>query len=626
MDFNTVKKQLEEGKAFSDLPLRVTFYARVSTDRDEQLNSLDNQVTHYTKIIGENENWTLVDRYYVDEGISGTSVFKRDDFLKMIADAKKHKFDCIYTKSVARFARDVLDAIKYTRELAEYGVTVVFENDAINTASGDGELRLSIMATLAQEEMRKLSANVKFGMERAYESGKVLGSDNIYGYDKKDGKLVENKVEAEFVRALFALYEKGKCGYRVAARMLYEQGYRNQSGGEINPGSLKGILTNPKYKGFYCGRKTESSDYRTKKNIKKPKEQQLLYKDENIPVIIPEEQWDRVNAVLLGRAEKFKQNGRGAINSYSYSGKIICEEHGTPHYRKMWNDRKIPAESWCCKVYMAKGRKACPTPHLYTRDLESILEYIGKDLLDNREKYVKQIEGLIDLYRRANQDATDYDVEISKLNARIEKAKKAQNKLLKLYTDDKIEEEQYLRQNNQEQVTIKKLMEQVITFKAKQSATDSPEMMLDEVRTFLSGYAEQGLGAIDVAREMLDTVLVLKGSTRENIKLRITMKYGEQKLATILRTNILYGATEVSPIVGTERQSEELIKSLMDQFENDPQKIWQSNMFGKSLEELVKEGLQNKLFKMPEDVQEKLQRTLQKIINEGNGGLICIIL
>jgi len=624
MDLLKTRRMLDGGKTIFDLPLRVVYYARVSTDKREQLNSLENQINYYDGYIKSIPNWTFAGGY-IDEGLSGTSVDKREDFLRMIDDGEKNAFDLIITKEISRFSRSTLDSISYTQRLLDAGVGVYFQSDNINTLYSDSELRLTIMSSLAQDEMRRLSERVKFGMKRAYEDGRVLGQSNIYGYTKSQGKLVINEAEAEFVRELFNLYAQGKYGYRSIARILTEKGYRNQNGDELNPGSIKGILANPKYKGYYHGRITESSDYRRKKNIKLAADERILYKDDSIPAIVSEELWDKANDILRKRSEKFRNDGHGSQNRFTYSGKIICEEHGEHHYRKLWKDRKVPAEGWCCKLYLAKGRAACATPHIYTRDLDAILEYIGNDLLTNKDKYTKSVDNLLDLYRRAENGNVDFSLEIAKTAKEIEKIKTKQDKILELHIDGDIDKSTYLEMNNRLRADAERLTQKLNSYREEQSRAEDVSSTLERVKEFFGTFSPQ-CGALDVAREMLDNVVILKGSTSKNMRIQITMKYGESIACAIARPFSLYGKTEISPIVGTEKQSEELISYLSEEMENDPAKIWELNMFGKSMHDMVKEGLHNKLYRMPEDAQVKLQETLQKIINEGSGGLLCIIL
>ena len=223
MDIRRVRAELRMGRAIFDLPLRVTFYARVSTDQDEQLNSLENQVQYYTELIKSKKNWTFVPGY-IDEGISGTTTRRRDDFNRMIRDAKAGLLDFIITKEISRFSRSTLDSIKYTRELLENGVGVFFQNDNINTLDTDSEFRLVIMAGVAQDEVRKLSERLKFGFRQAIKNGHVLGNDRLYGYDKKDCVLTVNEEEAEIVRIVFDLYANKRYGTRKISKELLKMG------------------------------------------------------------------------------------------------------------------------------------------------------------------------------------------------------------------------------------------------------------------------------------------------------------------------------------------------------------------------------------------------------------------
>ena len=180
MDMYKILEQLRRGARIEDLRLRVTFYARVSSEKDEQLNSLSNQISYYRDKIQKNKNWIFVDGY-IDEGISGISTKKRENFNRMIDDAKAGVFDIIITKEISRFARNTLDSIKFTRELYCAGVAVIFENDGIRTYEPDSELRLTIMASIAQDELRKLSSRVKFGHKQAIKS-QVVPKNNLRFY------------------------------------------------------------------------------------------------------------------------------------------------------------------------------------------------------------------------------------------------------------------------------------------------------------------------------------------------------------------------------------------------------------------------------------------------------------
>ena len=196
MDIRKVRDEIWRGTSIYSLPLRATYYSRISADKLEQMSSLGNQVDFFTEYIQKNPNWTFVPGY-VDEGISGTSTLKRDDFNRMIADARRGLFDFIITKEISRFSRNTLDSIQYTQELLRMGVAVLFQSDNINTLDTDSEFRLTVMAGVAQDEVRKLSERLKFGFRQSIKNGRVLGNDKLYGYDKKNCILRSMKMKPE---------------------------------------------------------------------------------------------------------------------------------------------------------------------------------------------------------------------------------------------------------------------------------------------------------------------------------------------------------------------------------------------------------------------------------------------
>lgn len=311
-----IRSLLKEGNNIYELPLRVCYYARVSTEHEEQATSIINQVDYFIKYIDMISSWKLVSGY-VDEGISGKEIYRRENFKKMIYDAKEKKFDLVLTKSVSRFARNTMDSIYYTNLLLDMGIGVYFINDNINTFFGDSEFRLTLMASIAQDELRKLSESVKFGLRQSISRGIVLGNDNILGYFKDKGKLVIDKSEVEIVRDIYKLFIDGIYNYSEIARRInlrYER--------KFNSTSIKRILTNYKYKGYYCGKKSEVIDYKRSKRRNLEEKNWIIFKDyEIIPPIVEEEVWDRVNDIIRKRRRKNTELD-------VYRGKVFCKVHG----------------------------------------------------------------------------------------------------------------------------------------------------------------------------------------------------------------------------------------------------------------------------------------------------------
>lgn len=462
MELYKIRNRISSGESIYDLPLRVTFYARVSTDKDVQLNSLDNQVMYFRNLITENKNWTYVDGY-VDEGISGTSVNKREDFLRMIGDSKKGIFDLVLTKEISRFSRSTLDSIKYTQELLENNVGVLFKSDNINTIMPDSELRLTIMASIAQEEVRKLSERVKFGMKRSIEKGKVLGNNVITGYKKEKGKLVIIEEEAEMIKIIFEMYATGEHGLGYISDYLYAKGFKTRKGGYIHTTTLRRIITNPKYKGFYCTNTVKHLDYRTHKQIRLPKSEWIVYDSKGeIPAIVSPELWDKANELLANKSSGYcaKIKDMGTFKrTTTYGGLLICADHNVAFRRLTASNKTI---SWKCGEMLRHGLSACESPILYESELDDIFHKVIDKLIEDRSKIIKHLS---ELYREAN-NSKNYDYEIKKLYKQIDDTNLKKNKLLDFLIGEVVSKEEYKRRNGELEQEVENLKNKIIKLKS----------------------------------------------------------------------------------------------------------------------------------------------------------------
>ena len=402
MKLYEIRNRISMGESIYELPLRVTFYARVSTDKDVQINSLDNQIMYYKNLIKNNKNWFYVDGY-IDEGISGISVKKRDNFLRMIEDSEKDMFDLILTKEISRFSRNTLDSIKYTQQLLLNNVGVLFQTDNINTIMPDSELRLTIMSSIAQEEVRKLSERVKFGMKRSIEKGRVLGNNVITGYRKDNGKLVIDEEEAKMIRIIFEIYATGEHGLNYISDYLYKKGFRTKKNGYIYTTTLRRIITNPKYKGFYCTNTVKCLDYKEKKQIRLPRSEWIVYDSKGeIPAIVSPSLWDKANEILNSKASGYckKIKDKGVFKrTTTYGGLLVCAEDNTSFRRLISRSKNSTNITWKCGTMARHGKSACESPILYEKELDIIFHEIINRLITNRQEIVKHLS---DLYKEIN--------------------------------------------------------------------------------------------------------------------------------------------------------------------------------------------------------------------------------
>ncbi len=432
MDILTIRNQLKT-KTIYDIPLRVTYYARVSTETDEQLNSLDNQMAYYEDLIKKNKAWTFVPGY-VDEGLSGISIKKRRHFKEMMADAKEGLFDLIITKEISRFARNTLDSLQYTRELMTLGIGVYFQNDNINTLDEDSELRLTIMASIAQDEIRKLSSRVKFGHQQAIKSNVVLGNSRIFGYKKNKKHLVIDETQAPMVRDLFRLYATGQYSMKQLEKHFYEQGYRNYNGNKIAHTTMSGIISNPKYKGYYVGNKVRIVDMFTKKQKFLPPEEWVMFKDETgeiVPAIVSEEIWDKANEILSRRSEDVK-NRQGICNHANLlTGKLFCTHCGAAYYRResKSKDGKVNSK-WVCSNKINNGADACPSFPIYEDEIKPILFEVFSETKTDVEALIDEYTEMFTSLETDNETAK----QIEEQKRIIELSEQKKNKLLELVT------------------------------------------------------------------------------------------------------------------------------------------------------------------------------------------------
>lgn len=506
MDIHTARRLLKT-KSIYDIPMRVTFYARVSSEKDEQLNSLSNQIAYYEEFIKKNPNWTYV-AGYIDEGLSAATTKKRENFHRMIEDGKSGLFDFIITKEITRFARNTLDSIQYTRDLLNAGIGILFQNDNINTLDEDSELRLTIMSGIAQDELRKLSSRVKFGHAQAIKKSVVLGNSRIFGYVKNDGRLVIDEAEAPMVRELFELYATGQYSMKQIEKLFWERGYRNHNGNKIAHTTMSGIISNPKYKGYYVGNKVKIIDLFTKKQKFLPPEEWVMFKDETgeiVPAIVDEDLWEQANKVLKKRSEDVK--GRQGVCNHPnlLTGKLFCADCGTAYYRRESVDKYGHKNSkWVCSGKIKNGRDSCNSFAIYEEELKPLLfEVFSETEVD--------AEALIEEYIAMYNNGENFTSQIAAYQTQVDLARKKKVKLLGYNAAGQLSDKDFLSMNKECDREIDEAERQIHELEQQQLSKEEFRKHIDTIRRVLRNAkrdAAQNIINKEFIDKYIDKILV----------------------------------------------------------------------------------------------------------------------
>ncbi len=500
MDVHSVRQQLRT-KSIYDISLRVTFYARVSSEKDEQLNSLDNQITYYRNFIKKNANWEFVEGY-IDEGLSGISTKKRENFHNMVNDAKSGLFDLVITKEITRFARNTLDSIQYTRDLLSYGVGVFFQNDNINTLDEDSELRLTIMSGIAQDELRKLSSRIKFGHQEAIKKNVVLGNSRIFGYRKDNKRLVIDEKEAEMVRELFTLYATDSYSMKQIEEIFWNKGYRNNNGKRICHSTMSNTISNPKYKGYYVGNKVKIVDMFTKKQKFLPPEEWVMFKDETgeiVPAIVSEELWEQANAVLKRRSRDVKNRQNKCNHPNLLTGKMYCTHCGKLYYRKDSKDRKGNVLSrWICSGKINNGADSCPSFTIYEEEIKEVLYEVFKDTAEDARLI---IEEYTNMYAEILAKDTSSG-ELQKLKDRLNLLSKKKSKLLEYNIAGQISDRDFVEMNKQISEESAEIYSTIEEMENEINSRAGYKQRIEEIKTILQ-KAES-----EASNKMIDSAFV----------------------------------------------------------------------------------------------------------------------
>lgn len=522
MDVHAVRQDMKT-KSIYDMPLRVTFYARVSSEKDEQLNSLDNQISYYSDFIKNNKNWTFLDGY-IDEGLSGISTLKRENFHNMVSDGELGKFDLIITKEISRFARNTLDSIQFTRKLLSHGVGVFFQNDNINTFDEDSELRLTIMASIAQDELRKLSSRVKFGHQQAIKNSVVLGNSRMFGYDKDNKKLIINEPEAQMVRELYELYATDEYSMKQIEDLFWDKGYRNHNGNKISHSTMSNTISNPKYKGYYVGNKVKIVDMFTKKQKFLPPEEWVMFKDESgeiVPAIVSEELWENANAVLSRRSKDVKNRQNLCNHANLMTGKIFCNHCGSAYYRRDSKDKTEKVNSkWVCSGKINNGADSCPSFAIYEDELKPLLFEVFNETANASENL---IESYVEMYKSL-EETNSLAKEIKGLKKKIDTEIKKKGKLLEHNATGNLSDKDFISLNNECTRNIEEAEKELFELEEQLNSRDEFKKHIDTIRRVLMQAerdAQSGIVSKEFVEKYIDKIYATPDGDQMQLEVKI---------------------------------------------------------------------------------------------------------
>lgn len=524
------------GYGFPDLmqKRKVAIYARVSTEHEAQLSALENQKEWYNPLIAQHPEWEIV-RMYIDEGITGTSAQKRPRFMKMIEDAEKGEFDLIITREVARFARNTVDTLQYTRSLKTKGVEVFFINDNIKTFDGDGELRLTIMATLAQDESRKTSIRVKCGQQTSMNNGVFYGNGNILGYDRVGKNMIINPDQAKTVRMIYDWYLDGE-GIR-SIKFKLEQAERLTAMGKSkwHEGNISKILQNSFYCGIITYHKEYTPDYLEQKKIRNFGEIEFTRTKGSHESIITEEEFEKVQKMMANKRKELTNTGAGKRRTIGdkqpgdiWTEILVCE-CGHKFNRKVWhkleNDIQYGYQCYSSirtgtiTTRMRKGLSidnVCKVPMIAGWKLQMMVKDIFREYLHNTSEILALAESMLERHIDDEEIETDNTLLIQQLQSEYEKLNKRIDNLIEMRADGDITREIFQTKKLEIEKKIEKIQNDIKELQSQKEEVD--EASHDEKIRILKFYLEQSVNpdALENIPEDVIRAFIVKVVVKEN--------------------------------------------------------------------------------------------------------------
>lgn len=489
----------------------VTYYARVSTDFDEQEESYERQKAHFEELIKSHPEWNYVEGY-ADQGISGTKAESRPEFMRMINDAREGKINRILIKSMSRFARNTVDTLSYIRELKEIGVSVFFENEGIDTMAANGEVLITILAAVAEQESRGISTNIKWSYKKRFQEGKVvINYKTVMGYDKVDDNYVIVENEAKVIKRIFLEYIAGKT-IRQIATTLNEEKITTKLGNAWTPSAIQGVLANEKYTGNSYLAKTYKADVLSKKRVKNTGQATKYYVENSHPAIITQEIYDMAQEEKKHRTElrSSANTGNGKYSSKnSLSGLLICSECGSNfrrHGRRVADGSIV--KTWVC-INHQNNNSSC-----------KMLPIKETDILDAYKRVIERFSGdlseLVEMVKETINSELNNDCseDLEPIETKINDDRKLIMELFQKKRNNEIAIEKYNEEYARLSCEIHELEEDV---EKKKSQNINIQIKKEKMKIILDTLSKEKVDLYDqqIMRKLIEYIKVINKHTIE---------------------------------------------------------------------------------------------------------------
>lgn len=496
---------------------RAVAYCRVSTDKENQLHSLENQKKYFAEYISNDKELEFVG-IYADEGITGTNIKKREEFNRMILDSKMGKFDVIFTKSVSRFARNILDSVGFVRELKQRNIEVRFITDGIKSFDNDAELRLGLLATFAQDESRQTSEKVVNGQSVSMKNGVVFGSNTMLGYNIVKGQMTVNEDEAPIIRSIFHKYLIDGKGAHLIAKELQEEGIKTKRGGnKWTNASVYKILKNEKYCGDLIQQKTYTPDFLSHSKKYNKGEREFVKIENHHEPIIDKETFNKVQEEIARRKAKANVDNSKHSNRYALSGKLKCASCGCMYVKGDNRKRKDGTirRSWICAEKHKYGKKhinlqndyiGCDNENVnndivlnaFNQLMQKITKEDKQEIVNNT---LKVISSNIKKCTSLNTDEERLCQKKEKLEAQIKKA-------ISLCINEVITEDELKEQKKQLENELSLVNKELESIQNKQELLNNTETLLENIKKSMNDMLDFQSVSDEICKEVLEKVIV----------------------------------------------------------------------------------------------------------------------